>query len=560
MRRSLLWIAALASTVVTVHAQDIVGDWQGLISAGGRQVHLIVHIIRDKGGALQGTLDSVEQGVMGLPLSVVAFQDSKLTFRMDAANIRYEGIVNAAGTEIPGTWTQGQTAPLDFKRMAAAVKPPAAAAKPSAIDGVWLGLMDVGGLRMRFAFHIANTESGLTATFDSLDQKVTGIPASSVTADGTAVKIELKTAAGAYEGKISADRGTIDGTLTLRGVARPLVLHRVKDLAELELRRPQEPVRPFPYREEDVVYENQSAGIKLAATFTIPQGKGPFPAVVLMAGSGAHDRDEFMLGHKPFLLLADYLTRKGIAVLRYDDRGVAKSGGNFATATSADFATDAEAGVAWLKTRPEVNPHKIGLIGHSEGGSIAPMVAARNRDVAFIVMLAGSGMRGDETVVAQVMAGNEAEGASPDQVLKIGDHERQTLAAVEAEKDAGKLRAKLAALLPAEQVDEAVATMNSAWYRFFLVYDPSVELRKVACPVLALIGEKDTQAPPKQNLPAIRRALEEGGNQQFEVVEMPGLNHLFQHAKTGALSEYGTIEETMSPEALEKIASWVLAR
>ena len=325
-------------------------------------------------------------------------------------------------------------------------------------------------------------------------------------------------------------------------------------------KRPQDPVKPYPYRAEDLTYANAGAGIHLAATLTIPNGKGPFPAVVLITGSGQQDRDESLMGHKPFLVLSDYLTRKGIAVLRSDDRGAGGSGGDFGAATTADFATDVEAAVAYLKTRREVDPHRIGLAGHSEGGVIAPMVAARNRDIAFIVMLAGPGVSGDRIIVAQVVAGAEAAGMSHEAAAAAGVQQKRILDLVEQEKDTQVIREKLGAELkgmPAAQVDNIVKQMTSPWYRYFLTYDPAPALRRVTCPVLALNGEKDTQVPPNLNLPAIRKALEEGRNKNFEVDELPGLNHLFQHAKTGAVSEYAQIEETFAPEALDKIAAWI---
>jgi pimeloyl-ACP methyl ester carboxylesterase len=269
------------------------------------------------------------------------------------------------------------------------------------------------------------------------------------------------------------------------------------------------------------------------------------------------------LGHKPFLVLSDYLTRRGIAVLRADDRGVAKSGGTFATGTTADFATDTEAGVAYLKTRHEVNPHKIGLIGHSEGAVIAPMIAARNPDIAFIVMMAGSGVVGEDIIVAQTELLAEASGESKEDALRNAADERSLLDIVLHEKDDAVLKTKLRAALTASQVPESridgmIRQVMSPWFRYFIAYDPAPALRKVKCPVLALGGEKDLQVPPKQNLPAIRQALEEAGNTNVEIDELPGLNHLFQTAKTGAPSEYSEIEETISPVVLTKISSWIL--
>jgi len=268
------------------------------------------------------------------------------------------------------------------------------------------------------------------------------------------------------------------------------------------------------------------------------------------------------MGHRPFLVLSDFLTRKGIAVLRADKRGVGKSGGNLAAATTADFATDAEAGVAYLKTCPEVDIQKIGLIGHSEGGIIAPMVAARNPDVKFIVMMAGPGVPGDEILVAQTRLISEAGGKSLAEAQAGAAKEREVLALVKQETDESvldkKIREKLEGDVPETQIEPQIKALTSPWFRYFLAYDPATALRKVTCPVLAINGEKDVQVSPKQNLSAIRAALEAAGNKNFEVDELPGLNHLFQTAKSGAPSEYGEIEETMSPVALEKIASWVL--
>ncbi|HEY6253940.1 MAG TPA: alpha/beta hydrolase [Candidatus Angelobacter sp.] len=315
-----------------------------------------------------------------------------------------------------------------------------------------------------------------------------------------------------YEGKASADLQTLQGTWKQGIMESPLALKRVKDKAELGLpARPQNPHKPYPYREEDVAYDNKAQGNKLAATLTIPSGKDPFPAVVLITGSGPQDRDETLMGHKPFLVLADYLTRKGIAVLRADDRGVGKSTGEFSGATTADFATDTEAGVAYLKMRSEVNPKMIGLIGHSEGGIIAPMVAAHNPDVAFIVMLGGSGVPGDQVIVTQVALLAEASGEGHAEALKAAEKQRRILELVKGDIDDANLEKQLHEELSGEltdaQIGAVVRQLNIRWLRFFLTYDPAQALRKVTCPVLALTGEKDLQAPPKQNLPAIRKAL-----------------------------------------------------
>jgi pimeloyl-ACP methyl ester carboxylesterase len=434
--------------------------------------------------------------------------------------------------------------------------------KPSDIDGAWVGNIEVGETKIKTVLHLTTTQDGLAATLDSPDQGAMGIPVAAAKRDGASLTLDVAAVAGRYEAKISANLQTIEGTWKQSGGSFPLVLKRAEGGVVAGPKRLQMPVKPYPYREEELTYQNKQGGIQLAATLTIPQGKGPFQAVALIAGSGPNDRDESLMGHKPFLVLADYLTRKGIAVLRTDKRGIGKSGGTIATATTADFATDAEAAVAYLKTRPEVDSHKIGLIGHSEGGVIAPMVAARNHDVAFIVMMAGPGVPGDQIIVAQVVEGNEAAGMSHEMAQQAGVQQRKILDIVEQETDDAVRREKLHAVLgPAvtgAQFDTVYRQLTSPWYLYFLTYDPAPALRKVTCPVLAIIGERDSQVPSKLNLPVIRKALEDGGNKHFEVVELQGLNHVLQTAKTGAVSEYAQIEETIAPKALEKMASWIL--
>jgi uncharacterized protein len=544
-------------------AQDVAGDWQGTLHAGGAELRLVLHITKAADNTLKATLDSIDQpGGNGIPVSSISLKDSKLSLGIDAVHGTYEGNVAPDAQTITGTWTQANPLPLEFKRSTMPAKTEHKLAKPSDIDGAWMGSLDTGAMKLRVVFHIVNTEDGLTATLDSPDQGMKGIPTTAVTRTGDLLKIEVKSLAGLFEGKIAPDLSAIDGKWTQGGGTLTLLLKPVKNESELELKRPQNPVKPYPYREEEVSYTNSQQNVTLAATLTIPQGRGPFPAVVLITGSGPQDRDESILGHKPFLVLSDYLTRHGIAVLRADDRGTAKSTGVFATATTADFATDVEAGIAYLKTRPEINSRKIGLIGHSEGGVIAPMVAARNKDVAFIVMMAGTGVRGDDVLVAQGEALEITSGKSPEEAAKNAAKEKEMLTLVEIEKDEAllekELKEKLAGEVPEPLIGSQIKQVTSPWFRFFLTYDPATALRKVTCPVLAINGSLDKQVLPTQNLPPIREALKQAGNQHVEVDELPGLNHLFQPAKTGSPSEYAEIEETISPVALEKMSRWIL--
>ncbi|HEY7545261.1 MAG TPA: alpha/beta fold hydrolase [Blastocatellia bacterium] len=345
--------------------------------------------------------------------------------------------------------------------------------------------------------------------------------------------------------------------------------------------RPQEPRLPYPYDEQEVVYENKKDGVQIAGTLTLPRSKGLVPAVLLITGSGPQDRNETLLGHKPFLVLADHLTRLGIAVLRVDDRGVGKSTGKFSEATSEDFAADVLAGVEYLKTRKEINPRRIGLIGHSEGGLIAPMVAAKSTDIAFIVMMAGQGLTGEEILYLQGALISKADGVSDDFIAQNRAMQERVFAIVKREKDGVVAERKIReeavsfreiAASKAEATEEQKKTINVIaaaiesqakfvvlpWFRFFLTYNPRPALMKVKCPVLAINGEKDLQVPAKENLAAIRQALEAGGNKDYTSLALPNLNHLFQTCRTGAISEYAQIEETISPVALNTISNWIL--
>jgi len=396
----------------------------------------------------------------------------------------------------------------------------AGAAQAQNIVGDWLGTLRAGPTELRLVLHVVKgDDGGFKATLDSIDQGADGIPVTTVSLKESNLIFTVAAVRGSYEGKVNPDGMIIGGTWSQKGASLPLVLKRVKNAAELQQRRPQTPVKPYPYREENVEYRNDAAGVTLAATLTIPPGNGPFSAVLLITGSGPQDRDESLMGHRPFLVLADYLTRRGIIVLRADDRGIGKSGGNFAGATTADFATDAEAGVAYLKTRPEADPRKIGLIGHSEGGVIAPMVAARNPGVAFIVMMAGTAVPGDEVIAAQRLLISQVGGMSREQAEKNAAEEREILTLVKQEKSDAvlekKLRERLAGKVPQAQIGMQIKVMSAPWFRYFIAYDPAIALKQVTCPVLAINGEKDLQAPPKQNVPAIRNALEAAGNKHF---------------------------------------------
>ena len=557
----MIGVSLLVLAATYARGQDITGDWNGRLNTGGAELRLVLHVRKNADASLQATLDSIDQNVNGIPANAVLLAGSTVTLTLDAIHADYRGKLNADGSEITGTWTQGESFSLRFHRGAIRVAAAGKAVAPSDIDGDWLGILDTGMGKLRLVLHISNTEKGPNAMIDSLDQNAKGLPLANLTRHGASLSFEMTSVGGAYRGTIARDLSQVEGSWSQLGKSLPLVFKRVTSASEVERPRPQTPLKPYPYREEEVSYQNSTANIKLAGTLTIPAGEGPFPAVLLMAGSGPHDRDETIFGHKPFLVIADYLTRQGIVVLRADKRGVGGSGGNYASAVIEDFVSDADAGVAYLTTRPEVDARHIGLIGHSEGGIEAPMSAVRNPRVAFVVMLAGVGVPGDQLLSEQLRLIEAASGVSQDQIEKDVARQHRMLMAVERYKDNGvlekHLRETFAGILNQEQLDAQLKMVSSPWFRSLLEYDPPATLKKLSCPVLVLNGEKDLQVPPDQNLPAIRKALAEAGNKNFQVEKLPGLNHLFQTAKTGAISEYAEIEETFSPAALKKVADWI---
>lgn len=441
-------------------------------------------------------------------------------------------------------------------------QPGASAQDASALDGAWAGTLDTGGGTLRIVFHLAPADDGLQATMDSPDQGAYGLTAGPVTRNGESLRIEVPVVSGHYEGTIAASGDRIDGSWHQAGMAFPLILEPSADTAP---ERPQEPVEPSPYEAIDVSFESAAAGVRLAGTLTLPPGDGPHPAAVLVSGSGPQDRDETVFGHRPFLVLADHLTRNGIAVLRYDDRGVGGSTGEIATAVTQDFADDAEGAVRYLLSRPEIDHAHVGIIGHSEGALVAPIVANRRGDVAFVVLLAGPGVGGEELLVMQLIAINQAMGVSEEITAQRSELQRELLALLTRASDdstaAAQAREVLAGAGVTGQVADAqVAALLNPWMRYFLEYDPLPVLRTLQVPVLSMWGEKDMQVPPVGNREPVDRALAESGNPDATSIVLPGLNHLFQTAVSGAPAEYSSIEETFSPNALTRISEWIAAR
>jgi pimeloyl-ACP methyl ester carboxylesterase len=543
------------------------GHWAGSLQAGEAVLHLVLHVSKAEDGSFKATIDSLDQGVYGIEVTSLTQKDSTLHFNVGSVGASYEGKFAADHSSIEGDWTQGSVSlPLVFHRQAAGAR----AKKPSdaiaSAEGVWQGALEGNGMRLRLQLHVSHDDQKqLVAALDSPDQGVSGLPAIHVIQKDASFHFEIPVVSGVYDGTLNAAKTAITGSWTQNSVEQKLDFRRSDQL--LELVRPQNPVKPYPYKEEEIAFANGKAKISLAGTLTLPRAPGPFPAAVLLSDSGPHDRDESIVGHRPFLVLADHLTRKGIAVLRFDKRGIGKSTGDYANATTEDFAGDAEAALAYLKTRKEIDPKKTGLIGHGEGGMIAPLVAAHSSDVAWIVLLAGPGLNGEDTLLLQSELILKTAGVDDEQIAKTREFNKQTYALVRQEKDTATLQAKLSDLvensgmsasLPPAALQSQVRLMVSPWFRFSLDYDPVPTLQKTMCPVLALNGEKDLQVAPKENLAKIQKALQDDGNKDFQTAELPGLNHLFQHSPTGSPTEYGSILETMAPEALNAVSDWVL--
>jgi uncharacterized protein len=441
------------------------------------------------------------------------------------------------------------------------------------LPGSWLGKISTNGIDLRMVFNLKfNDKDSLIATLDSPDQGAKNIPLGSVILDDKKLTIKAPMLIGEYKGTMTGD-STIDGTWTQRGATYTVNLKKLK--AVFTVNRPQEPKAPFPYTSENVIFTNDKFNIKLAGTLTLPSGPGPFKAVIMITGSGAQNRNEELMGHKPFLVIADYLSRNGIAVLRYDDRGVGGSQGNYSEATSEDLATDAEAAFNYLKDNPKINQKEIGFMGHSEGGLIAPIVASSRPDVGFIVSLAGPGVTGQQIILRQSQDISRLSGVKENEIKESTETNKKLYAVLRKEKDNKKAEVKILALYkeilekkktPKEDMEKAVNRLKMTfgantytWFRYFIMTDPSIFWKKVECPVLALNGEKDLQVSAKENLPAIEKALKSAGNKSVKAVRLPELNHLFQHCKTGLPAEYSSIEETFSTDALKIISDWILA-
>ncbi len=439
------------------------------------------------------------------------------------------------------------------------------------ITGDWFGNLNVMGTQLGITFTINQNESRYYGSMSVPQQQAYNIPLTKVNFQNNQLNLGFEPAGISYTGNWNEDQ-TFTGTFTQNGQRFPMTLAREKT-TETKPLRPQEPKEPFPYNIEEVVFPNPNGNFNLAGTLTFPKTKS-FPVVILISGSGPQNRDSEIFGHKPFWVIADHLTRNGIAVFRIDDRGVGQSGGDPSNATSFDFAQDIEAALTFLKNKPGFKFSKLGLIGHSEGGMIAPIVAANEKSVNFVILLAGPGIPCDELLLEQTLLITKNSDLKDLEIQKTFETNKALYAIAKSNsteneaqlemekwlKEAIQSNSAYATFSENEKkqlIEEQTNSMLSPWFRYFVRFNPEDYLKKLKCPVLALNGSKDLQVAPKSNLNGIQKSLELAGNKKVTVKEYADLNHLFQKCETGRVEEYGTIEETFSREVLDDITQWI---
>lgn len=565
----------LALTLVSgLNAQDDAKDqdgntqyWQGVLDVGAAKLTLNIEIAQKSGeDGYSAVVYAVEQGNAKIPVDKVEVTNDKITLELNSVKARFEGTIDESGRLCQGTFSQhGIDFDLKLKRLESFNE------EAEELIEYWKGTVNYEGTELEMGLKIFRSSDGsLTAKLDSYSQGVNDLPVEFEKV-GDTYNVKFAAANLEYSGTLDESKEKLLGTIKQGGIENELDFTRADFEDVPKYNRPQNPKEPLPYETEEVSYENSGQAIKLAGTLTLPPGDGPFPVAITISGSGASDRDGTHFDHKPYLVIADYLTRQGIAVLRFDDRGVGESTGEYSRATSADFATDVGAGVEFLMKHPKIDADRIGLIGHSEGGMIAPMVAADRDDVHFVVLLAGTGVNGGVILKSQSTAMMEASGESDENLAANREYHDAILSLLEETPD-----------MPHDQIDSAskayvdaiedeptrqflepvanqlVAMLKSRWVRYFVRHDPATTLAEVECHVLAMNGEKDLQVLCDLNLDPIEKALQEGSPASFEVVRLANMNHMFQETDgSGMPSEYGTIEETFSPKALKIIGDWV---
>lgn len=562
-------LALIAGACLPAHSKtDMLGDWHGVLKTSVGDLTLIVTVLENESGGLSAELESPDQAPgTKIPISSFKLANGHLRFEIQRIGASYQGDWVDAEGQWSGEWLQGGgELPLTFKR-----DPAPGRAVVEGLDGTWEGAVTRNGVDLRLILRVKTGEYGTAVTLDSPDLGAFGMAVSELTRESGTVSFTVPVPGVHFDGTLIDDDSIITGLWTFPGRpdAQVTFVRTSTNAARRERLRPQTPQEPLDYNVEDAVFENPLAhDVTLAGTLTLPHGPGPFPAAILISGSGPQDRDETIYSHKPFAVLADHLTRNGIAVLRYDDRGTRESTGNHGEATSADFATDANAAARYLLTRSEIDPEAIGFIGHSEGGMIGPIAAADNDRIEFLVLLAGPGTSTVQLIRSQSRLMGMSQGRSEEELDRAAPIVERIFSEVALSSGSEDARRRVADLLTPDAIelvafktaskDMLVELYARNWFRYFLQYEPQDFLARLEVPVLALNGSLDQQVPAKENLTAIRTALAD--NPDVTIHELDGLNHMFQTAATGSFGEYADIEETMSPVVLGLVANWINAR
>lgn len=574
--RSISVIVTLTLFQAAFGQQSIVGHWEGNIKIQGQELIINVDFKAVTEG-LAATIDIPQQNAKGLALKNVRYQHPTVYFELPAG----PGLAIFNGERndslIAGKFTQaGMEGTFSIHIMNP--KNPDVAEQASdklkSVVDVWTGAIEIMGRSIGISMTFKTKGGELKATIDIPEQNATALTLNNVRYDSSKVHCELPAGPGLaiFDGSVAGD--SIKGTFTQAGTAGIFHLGRGGPATTKE-----ETEELVPYERKEVVFYNDS--IKFAGTLTLPPTKGPHPAVVMITGSGPQNRDEELFGFKPFKIIADHFTRMGIAVLRYDDRGVGGSGGSTMQSTTADFANDALAAIHFLQSRSDINPKQIGLCGHSEGGIVAPLAASQSRDVAFIICIAGTGVDGKTLLLAQEEAIMRADSASEEKIQKALksnkrifelivsgnnlDEVRKEFRASVIEQMNSMTEAQRKAVTNEEEfirtgVEARVASLQSPWFKFFLTYDPALALKKVKCPILALFGELDTQVPAELNKKAMESVLKKGGTKDYTFKVIPRADHLFLSAKTGSPSEYASLKKEFAPGFLDTMSDWILKR
>lgn len=501
-------IAQNAGAGVSASASAGAEQWHGELATPAGTLSLLVSLQRDASGKLEGDLESVSQAPgQKMPLERVTATAEQLSFSIPAIGARYAATWNAAQAAWVGEFRQGWSLPLTLKRGA-----PAAAPVVAGLDGAWRGTLRRDGRDLRLVLHVATGALGTRVTLDSPDLGAFGLPVEALKRDGERVSFRVPSTDGTFSGTLDAAGGALRGGWSRSGQA-PVNVEFRRDSAPVTTRaRSQWPLAAATYRSLDIAIPSpQAPGVILAGTLNVPPGTGPFPAVILISGSGPQDRDESMFGHKPFAVLADYLARRGIAVLRYDDRGFAASSGDFESATSADFARDANAAFAFLRGRPDIDPRAIGFAGHSEGGMVAPIAAGDNPALAFVILLAGPGSDTDRLILSQRRAAGLAQGLAADAIERTEPVVRSVMRVVRAAPADGDVRAELRTLLTSDtlqilgvadsQRDAVIANFASPWMRYFWHISQRTTCSACACLCWRWAARSTPRCPRRKTSP-----------------------------------------------------------